>query len=98
MADSDKRAILAKRKLQLKHAVRNELAPEYVAKRIEKVRSAALAVLKKYRGAFANVTDAPGNQAWELQKQEWSDLTHPQILNICETWPENPNIQHVRLS
>ena len=71
MANSDKRALLAKRKLELEHAVRIELAPDQIAKRIENVRSAALAVIKKYRGAFANVTDAPGNHDWELQKQKW---------------------------
>ena len=97
MADSDKRALLAKRKLELEHAVRNEFAPEHIAKRIENVRSAALAVVKKYRGAFANVTDGPGNAEWELQKQKWSDLSHSQILSICESWPDQPSIQHVKL-
>jgi hypothetical protein len=57
-----------------------------------------LAVIKKYRAAFAHVTNAPGNQEWEMQNHKWNDLTHEQILQLCNDWPEKPNVQHVRLT
>lgn len=79
MTDSDKLARLAKRKLEMEHAIRNEFSHEHIARRIENVRSAALAAVKKYRDAFANVVGTPGNEAWEFQKQKWEELTHAQF-------------------
>ena len=95
--DSDKRAVLNRRKLELDHAINNEFTASAVARRAEKLRAAAIAVAKKYRGDFAHLEDCPGNRDWIKLKEQWEQFTIDEIIEIALNWPERPTVRHVRL-
>ncbi len=66
--DSDKRSVLDRRKQELGHALNHDLEAAVIARRADKVRAAALAVIKKYRRPFAHVEGEPGNKEWNELK------------------------------
>ena len=89
--DSDKQAVLAKRKVELAHAVNHSFSDSIIAKRVEKLRSAALKLLKKE--SHRSLYDSQDNS--ELNKK-WDSLTHPEIIEIANKWPDNPSIRDLQ--
>jgi len=53
--DSDKLTLLKRRKVELDHAIRQRFDTDAIERRVEKLRLAALAVAKKYRGDFGHL-------------------------------------------
>jgi len=95
--DSDKRSVLDRRKKELDHALKHDLAPAAIARRAEKVRAAAIAVTKKYRGAFAHLEGARGHREWKELTEKWEQLTTDEIVELVRQWPPRPAIRDVRL-
>lgn len=95
--DSNKRRVLDRRKEELDHALKHDLAPAAIARRAEKVRAAAIAVIKKYRGPFAHVEGGPGNTRWRELEQRWDQLTIDEIVEIVRRWPPRPALRDVYL-
>ena len=94
--DSDKRSVLVRRKKELDHALKHDFATAAIARRAEKVRSAAIAVIKKHRWAFAHLEGAPGNREWKELKERWDQLTTDEIVALVRQWPPRPAIRDVR--
>ncbi len=80
--DSKKRPVLDRRKKELDHAIKHGLTAEVIARRAEKVRAAAITVIKKERGSFAHVEGAPGNEEWKMLTARWEQLTTAEILEL----------------
>ena len=95
--DSNKRAVLNRRKLELDHAITNEFSASAIVRRAEKLRAAALAVAKKYCGDFAHLEGCPGNRDWIELKTQWEQFTIDEVIEIASHWPEKPTVRHVRL-
>jgi hypothetical protein len=92
--NSNKLAVLARRKNELDHALKHDFSSEAVAKRAEKVRSAAIAVIKKFRGDFADYEG--GSDGWNELPQKWKQLTTSEIAAIVGKWRPNPGAREVR--
>ena len=95
--DSDKFALLYRRKTELDHAIRHEFARDAIERRANKLRSAAIGVAKSQRGAFAHVSGCTGHKEWLELKRRWEEFSVDEILEISEQWPSQPTIRHVRL-
>ena len=95
--DSDKLTLLKRRKVELEHALTQGYADDAVDSRVEKLRLAALAVAKKYRGDFAHLEGCSGNKEWMQLKDRWEGFSVAEIIQIVEGWPTQPKIKHVRL-
>ena len=83
--DSDKRRVLARRKQELDHAIRHGYLAETINVRVEKLRAAALAVLKKYPDAN-----------WESTRARWEVLTADEIVEISTGWGPQPTLRDVQ--
>jgi hypothetical protein len=88
--DSDKRRVLTRRKQELDHAIRHSYSMEAVTLRAEKLRAAALAVLKKYRSR--------GGLAGEESLQaRWEGLSVEEIVELTVGWGPQPTLRDIRL-
>ena len=94
--DSNKLRVLARRKQELDHAIAHDCSPAAVQLRAEKLRAAAVAVLKKYRGAFAHVEGAPGHSSWEALQSHWEGLSVDEIIDLSARWGREPTLRDVR--
>lgn len=94
--DADKRRVLVRRKRELDHAITHNLSSEILRKRAEKLRAAAIAVLKKCRDAFAHIEGAPGNSDWESIKAKWDGLSVEQIINLSTHWNSQPTLKDLQ--
>jgi hypothetical protein len=94
--DSDKRRVLIRRKQELDHAIANSYPARALHVRAEKLRAAAIAVLKKYRGAFAHVEGGPGHSAWESFQARWAAMTVDEIIELSAGWGTPPTLCDVR--
>ena len=95
--DSNKHAVLVRRKKELDHALKHEFSAAAIAKRAGKVRAAAIAVIKKYRGPFGHLEGQPGNREWKELKETWAQLTTDEIVQLVRSWPPSPAIRDVYL-
>jgi hypothetical protein len=90
--------VLDRRKQELDHALKHGYSADAVQVRAEKLRAAAIAVLKKHRGAFAHIEGAPGNSTWKSLQASWEGLTVGQIIEITAGWGPRPmlrDLEHV---
>ena len=94
--DSNKLGVLARRKRELDHAIAHGFSLEAVQRRTEKLRAAAVAVLKKYRGAFAHVEGAPGHLRWEALQARWEGLSVDEVIELSARWGPEPTGRDVR--
>lgn len=94
--DSDKRSVLNRRKQELDHALRHGFPPAAVEVRVEKLRAAAIAVLKKNSGPFALVEDGPGNAAWKALRARWEALSVDEIVALTAEWGSQPTVRGIR--
>ena len=94
--DSNKRRVLARRKQELDHAIMHGFTSEALQLRAEKLRSAAVAVLKKYRGAFAHVEGASGHSTWESLQARWEGMKVGEIIELSAQWGSKPTLSDVR--
>ena len=95
--DSDKGRVLVRRKRELDHALNHEFAAAAIARRADKVRAAAIAVIKKNRGPFAHIEGGPGNREWNELKERWEQLTTDEIVELVKHWPPRPAFRDVQL-
>ena len=86
--DSNKRAVLARRKVELAHAVNNDFSNAIIAKRIGKLRFAAVKFIKKVSGHSIEQRDG----YLELT-EKWDSLSHAEIIRIADQCPANPSIR-----
>jgi hypothetical protein len=96
--DSDKLAVLHRRKTELDHALKHGFSAIAIERRAEKVRAAAIAVIKKYRGPFAHVEGGPGSQEWKELNERWNQFSTAEIITLVHRWPSSPTIRDVRLT
>lgn len=96
--DSNKRIVLVRRKKELDHALKHDLGPDSVSKRAEKLRAAAIALIKKCRSPFAEVEGGPGNKEWTELNQQWEQLTIEEIVALVSKWSSNPGMREIQLS
>ena len=95
--DSDKLTLPKRRKVELDHAIRQGFDTDAIERRVEKLRLAALAVAKKYRGDFGHLSGCSGNKEWLELRDRWEGFSVEEILKLVEDWPTQPKIKHVWL-
>ena len=83
--NSDKRLVLARRKQELEHAMRHGYSTEVIHVRAEKLKAAAIAVLKKYHAAN-----------WEFLRARWEVLTADEIIELSAGWGPQPTHRDAR--
>lgn len=99
--DSNKRAVLAKRKLELEHAIRHDFSDSIIAKRVEKVRFAALKLIKKdlgqnYTMPLDGIPLQPESSRymdWFRLAEKWNSLASSEIVELVKQWPDNPSVR-----
>ncbi len=84
--DSDKGRVLQRRKQELDHALNNAYPPAAVQVRVEKLRAAAIAVLKSNGGPFPTVKGTWGNIAWTTMRARWKALSIGEIVELSSQW------------
>jgi hypothetical protein len=95
--DSNKRRVLNRRKEELDHALNHGFKPAVIARRADRLRAAAIAVVKKLRSDFAHVSGAPGNKEWIELTERWERFTTDEIVELAKKWPAIPRLQDVKL-
>jgi hypothetical protein len=95
MGNPNKHAILARRKKELDHALKHDLGEHVITKRAEKLKAAAISLIKKCRGPFAEVEGSPYHQKWIKLNARWDELTTDEIVALASKWPANPGIREV---
>jgi hypothetical protein len=86
--DSNKLRVLARRKQELDHAIAHGLSSDALHKRAEKLRTAAVAVLKKYRNAIAS------SESFQMR---WAELTVDEIIRLSVKWGSQPTLRNICL-
>ena len=81
--NSDKRAVVAKRRTELLHAIRNEYPSDQILTRVEKLRFAVTKFVKKE--LHRTLADEPSSLT-----EKWNLLTADKIIEIAQAWPESP--------
>jgi hypothetical protein len=84
--DSNKYRVLVRRTQELDHAIRHGYPSEKVYERVEKLRAAVLAVLKK-RG-FA---------VGDSLRTRWESLSGEEVLAVATGWGPQPSFREIRL-
>lgn len=95
--DSNKRQVLNRRKQELDHALNHGFEAAVIARRAERLRTAAIVVIKKLRGKFAHVSGAPGNKEWIALTERWQRFTTDEIVELSKKWQAVPTLQDVHL-
>lgn len=94
--DSDKCQVLARRKQELGHALTHGFSPEAIELLADKLKAAAVAMLKKYAGTFAHVGGAPGHSEWKSLQARWEGLTVDEVIELSARWGSKPTLRDVR--
>jgi len=95
--DSDKRRVLQRRKQELDHALKNAYPLAAVQVRAEKLRAAAIAVLKKHGGPFPLVEGTWGNIAWTTMRARWEALSISEIIGLSSRWGTHPTFRDIQI-
>ncbi len=95
--DSNKVRVLQRRKQELDHALKNAYPAEALQVRAEKLRSAAIAVLKKYGGPFPMVEGTSGNVAWTTVRARWEALSISEIIGLSSRWGAQPSYRDLQI-
>ena len=95
--DSNKSRVLQRRKQELEHALRNAYPLGAVQVRAEKLRAAAIAVLKKCGGPFPMVKGTWGNIAWTTMRARWEALTISEIVGLASRWGTHPTSRDLQI-
>ena len=90
--DSNKQRVLARRKQELDHAMTHGYSAAALHMRADKLRAAAVAVLKKCRGPFAHVEGGPGNSVWKSLQARWEGLAVDEIIERSAGWGQRPTL------
>ncbi len=93
MANSDKRTLLARRKRELDHAIEHGFDELKIAHRADKVRSAVLAVLKKYRNPLTQQVESEIAPEWKVLEGKWATMPTADIIDAARHWPERPTLR-----
>ena len=91
--DSNKHRVLTRRKQELDHAMAHAYPAAAIHIRADKLRMAAVAVLKKCRGDFAHVEGGPGNSAWKSLQALWEGLTVDEIIELSAGFGPRPTLR-----
>ena len=89
--DSNKRAVLAKRRVELLHAIAHDFSETVVSQRLEKLRFAALKLIKKESNVSLH-----GSTNYDELTEKWNSLSQTQILELANDWPDNPSIRDLQ--
>jgi hypothetical protein len=95
--DSDKRRLLNRRKQEIDHALNHGFDAAAIACRADKLRTAAIAVIKKFRSDFAHVSGAPRKKEWIELTERWERFTTDEIVELAKKWEAIPSLQDVQL-
>ena len=95
--DSNKNRVLQRRKQELDHALKNAYPPEVVQVRAEKLRAAAIAVLKKYGGPFSQVKGTWNNIAWTTIRARWEALSISEIVGLASRWGTHLKLRDLQI-
>jgi len=86
--NSDKRAVVEKRRVELLHAIRGEFSEDQILTRVEKLRFAIFKFIKKeFNGRSSG---APNGLV-----EKWDSMSAERIIVIANSWPKNPTIRNV---
>lgn len=91
--NSDKQALLEKRRKELIHACTNNFADHIISRRAEKLRLAALGLIKKELGRYEHIKPSNRHDAWQKLVLTWNNITVNQIIELAKTWPEHPTLR-----
>lgn len=99
--DSDKRAVLAKRKVELEHALKHEFSDALITKRAEKLRFAAIRLIKKELGRDYSMPsdgvpvfpESSQYMDWFRLTMKWDALSTAEIIELAGDWPDNPTVR-----
>ena len=96
--NSGKISRLSRRKGELEHAIKHEFKYEVIMMKAEKVRAAALIVLKKSRPPFFEYDDTEEIRIWKALEDRWRSLSLEEIVEIVPRWPDSFSMRDIRLS
>ena len=95
--DSDKGRVLQRRKQELDHALKNAYPLAAVQVRAEKLRAAAIAVLKQHGGPFPMVEGTWGHTAWTMMRARWEALSIREIIGLSSRWGACPTFRDIQI-
>ena len=96
--DSDKQSRLARRKRELDYAIKHELGEKVITRRVNKVRDAALTMLKKYRPAFFDYNESDEVRDWVALEERWQSASTEEILAKVALWREKPAVSELHFT
>ena len=99
--NSDKRAVVAKRKVELVHAIRNDFPDDQILARAEKLRFAAIKFIKKRLGQESSAAPDgspryPGSNRymdWYRLTERWKSMTVEEVIELANSWPVKPSLR-----
>ena len=77
--NSDKRAVVEKRRMELLHAIRHDFSEHQILMRVEKLRFAAFKFIKKeFDGRSSGIPDG--------LIEGWEAMTPDEIIELAKIW------------
>jgi hypothetical protein len=91
MANSDKSSLLARRKLELDHAIKHGFDQVKIARRADRVRAAVIAVLKKDRSRYLIDPSGPRARDWKAIEDKWRNMSTDEVIEMSRHWTTRPS-------
>ena len=96
MGNANKRLILARRKRELEHALKDDSSKVVLYKCANKIRESALALIKKESPGFAEYrADDADVRRWQTTKDLWIGLSEEEIIKRARACPDEPALRHL---
>ncbi len=93
--NSDKNAVLERRRVELLHAIEHRYDREKVAKRVDALKQAVFAVAKKYNVRASPFRKQEDNAEWQLVVRFWDALPLEVAVDIVKKWRDRPGYKEV---
>ena len=84
--DSDKLAVLERRRIELLHAIKHELSEEQLLKRVQRVKQAVFAVAKQYHVRGRPFKRFENNLEWQRVERFWESLSSAAVIELVTQW------------
>lgn len=94
MSKQDKLGLIARRKQELDHAIKNGFDQAQIALRAERVRAAVLTALKKYRVRSTLVDKKPVS----TRESKWANVPTDEIIEVTRLWKDRPTLGDIAKS
>ncbi len=96
--DSDKNAVLERRRVELIHAIEHRHDREKITKRIDALKQAVFAVAKKHNVRTRPFTKREDNPEWQMVVRFWDALPLEAVVEIVAKWRDRPGYKEVLIA